>query len=542
MFFLAVLLLGVLAFGPQVVLSLDFKFELSEVKQCEPVSITFVGNSTKAVPMRLTLVPFNSTPISIPIPNAAANTSGVYVTFFPFAAGTNFLASLEDATGENVAKVSDIIRVLPSSTGNTTCLPASNGSANNTHLTVNDSTFSQCEQFSLTYDRNVIYRAPSVRLYSPKGPSRLLNSTADDTATGIATYLMSFDRNKEVVLVFDDGFDHRQSTALITVSGDTSSSKACLELKQDDKHEVQKSSPSFGISKPVIIGASVGGGVIVLIFFLMLFFVLRERRRKQQESIHSNPSILEQGPSPNLTGPRRSPVPSSPTISEKDTSPGFVKDPPYTADKFLSPTSAFYPRQSMASWAQPTPEDQRVPSRAPSNLYSIRDDHLSLNSLDIEGILNLATVQSNRSSRQTAEPAPLGPTLHFLEPRPLVSGPRLEVSGPYPSRGHLRDPSDIPVGPTSMASALSLRSVVDPFADNVTKRPGSPRKSYRQTSLDSPIRPLPSAVIGLPSSPRNGQRINRSRGSDVSEMAQAALRSSNRSTKDSMGDYYGIAR
>jgi len=227
MFFHAVLLLGVLAFGPQVVLSLNFKFELSEVKQCEPVSITFVGNSTNAIPMRLTLVPFNSNPISIPIPNAAANTSGVYVTFFPFAAGTNFLASLDDATGENVAKVSDIIRVLPSSTGSTTCLPTSKDSANNTHFTVNDSTFSQCEQFSLTYDRNVISRAPSVRLYNPKGPSLLLNSTADDTATGIATYLMSFDRNKEVVLVFDDGSVHQQSTALIT------STSFLLSLRDD---------------------------------------------------------------------------------------------------------------------------------------------------------------------------------------------------------------------------------------------------------------------------------------------------------------------
>lgn len=543
MLFLVVLLFGVLAFGPQVVLSLNFKFELSEVKQCEPVSVTFVGNSNaSAIPMWLTLVPFNSSPISIPIPNADANTSGVYVTFFPLEAGSTFVASLDDATGENVARVSDIIRVLPSPTGNTTCLPTSNDAPKSTPFTLKSSTFSQCENFTLTYDRTVISRAPSVRFYNPRGPSRLLNLTTDEAATGTATYLMTFNRNKEVVLVFDDGSNHRQSGALITIEGDSSSSTGCLEQpKQDDKNAQNlNTSASTGISRPVIIGTSAGGGVVILISILMLFFVLRERRRRQRENIEFNPSLLEKGLPPNPPDSRRSPSPISPVVSEKKLSPGFVKDPPYTAEKFLSPTTAYYPRASMASWAQPTPEDQRFSGRTGGDAYSTQGDRLSLNSLDIEGILNLATMHSNRSSKQGAEPAPLGPALRSAEL--AAYGPRLEVPKRYPIRGHLRDPSDIPIGPTPMSSAISLNSIIDPFADNVNKQPGSVRTPYRQASVDSLIRPPPGAVIGLPSSPRHGQRPTRQRSSDISEMGQAALRSSNRSTKDSMGDYYGIAR
>jgi len=377
---------------------------------------------------------------------------------------------------------------------------------------LNNNTFSQCENFTLAYDRTVISRAPSVRFYSPRGPSRLLNLTMDEAATGTATYLMSFERNKEVVLVFDDGFNHWQSSALMTVLGDSLSNTGCLgQPKQDEKNEVRNMnrSTSVGISRPVVIGTSIGGAVVVLISILMLFFVLRERWRRQCENIEFNPSLLEKGRTPNPPDSRPSPPPISPVVHEKDLSPGFVKDPPYTAEKFLSPTTPHYPRESMASWAQPTPEDQRFPRRIGGDAYSAQDDRLSPNSLDIEGILNLATIQSNRSSKQGTEPVPLGPTLR---------SPRLQVPKRYPTRGHLRDPSDVPIGPTSIASAISLSSVIDPFADDVDKQPRSVRTPYRQASIDSPIRPPPGAVVGLLSSPRHGQRPMRQWSSEINEM------------------------
>lgn len=265
MLFFAALVFGVLAFGSQVVLSSNFKFQLSQVEQCEPVTITFVGNTdVKAIPMLLTLVPFNSSPISIPIPNAASNTSGVYVTFVPFAAGTTFVASLDDTTGENVAQVSDVIRVLPSPTENKACLPSLTDTTPK-RFTV-DSTFSQCEVFTVNYNRTVISSAPTVRLYSPNGPSRLLNVTTDEPEKGRATYVMDFDRGKEVVLVVDDGFNHQETTALttgkhttislskgrphlmsITVGGDSASSDGCL--KQDDSDNGSNSGNKSGSPK-----------------------------------------------------------------------------------------------------------------------------------------------------------------------------------------------------------------------------------------------------------------------------------------------------
>jgi hypothetical protein len=215
MIFFAALVFGVLAFGSQVVLSLNFKFELSQVEQCEPVSITFVGDANvNAVPMSLTLLPFGSHPISIPIPNAAANTSGVYVTFFPFAEGTTFLASLDDGAGENAAKVSDIIRVLPSPTGNTTCLMPADDKVPS--LFTLDSALSQCEEFTVTYNQSVISKSPTVRLYSPEGPSFIINRTSENPANGSATYMMSYDRTKQVVLLFDNGSNHQETSTLMT--------------------------------------------------------------------------------------------------------------------------------------------------------------------------------------------------------------------------------------------------------------------------------------------------------------------------------------
>jgi hypothetical protein len=269
----------------------------------------------------------------------------------------------------------------------------------------------------------------------------------------------------------------------------------------------------------------------VLISVFMILFIIRERRRRRPESIDFNPSLLEKAPSPSPGNDRRSP---SPLDNEKYGSfgNGFVRDPPYTAEKFLSPTTSLYPRTSMASWAQATPEDQRFPAARAKET----DDRLSLNSLDIEGILNMAAVQSSRSSRQTVEPLPFAPLLDSPT-YDASSRTHLAVPRPYPARGHLRDPSDVPVDPSSIAFSSAS---INPFADNTEM--GSPVArplDQRQRSLDSVIRPPPGAVIGLPSSPRNGPRFSRER---VSGMETFAAKPNNRSTKDSMGDWYGVAR
>ncbi|KAG6916325.1 hypothetical protein DXG01_007375 [Tephrocybe rancida] len=494
-FYLAALVFGGLALGPQVVLSsLNFTFALSEVKQCEPLSITFTGDSnTSPTPLSLTLVPFNSqsTPVSLPISNTSSDIFGVYVTFVPFPANTTFLASLDDASGENVAEVSGIVRVLPSPTGNVSCLPKRRLSTVTETFTVDNSTFSQCENFSVHYNPTVSH-APSVRIYNPEGPSQLLNLTNDDNTTGTATYLLSSQKSKQVVLVFDNGLGQRQSSEIMTddLNGLT------IEPASDGDSTPSKISPS------VVIGASVGGGLVALIACCMLFFVCRERRRRRRADIEYGDALIDK------RGPRE--------FNEKDSiirpsgdGPGFVKNPLYTTGSYSS-------RDSMASWAQPTPDDDSFSYHHRSSAVengARGDDSVSLNSLDIEGMLNVAAVPSSHSSTQT-----VGPTI-------LDSELQVQVTRPSPSlsRQHTRSPSDVPFGPESMASAISLTSVVDPFADHALKRQGQlGMPPSRQNSAKVSIRSPPPALRDLPSLRRDGSHIRRERGSNVSGVPQDA--------------------
>lgn len=279
-----------------------------------------------------------------------------------------------------------------------------------------------------------------------------------------------------------------------------------------------------------IIGLSAGGGVVALIALFMIIFIVRERRRRQRIGVNSDPTLLEKGRSdtPQLI------VPSvGQALSE-----GFVRDPPYTFEAFLSPTTSVYPRTSRSSWSQVIHEDhlhnlgrQGVDSvdRRGSEGQSTGD--LTLNSLDIEGILNMAATHSDRNSRAT------------MEPTPIVSASPQNLSVPqaimtFPSRGHLRDPSDIPVGPTSMTfSSYSI----NPFSDdNVTNQMSevidAPRSSVQ-------VRPPSVAIIGLPSS-RNSTRLSRER-SLQNEGIGAALpvtRASRKNSREISGEWHGTAQ
>lgn len=211
---------------PQAVLA-RFKFSLSAVEQCGPVNITFSGNdpSADAIPITFTILPFNSTPISIPIPNAMTNSSGVYVTFLPLPEGTTFIASLDNAAADNTGKVTDVIKVLPSSTGNTTCLPAA--VANTDRFIFDDSVF-QCELFNVSYDPTIVPRPPSIRSFIPLGGSDRINLTSRPSE-GTASYTMTAEHGTQIVLLFDDGQNHRQTSPLLTVGGDSTSSTQCLQ-------------------------------------------------------------------------------------------------------------------------------------------------------------------------------------------------------------------------------------------------------------------------------------------------------------------------
>lgn len=199
-----------LALGQRIVLAKTFKFKFDNVTQCEPVSISFRGSEVPAdsIPVTLTLIPLSAPPIMIEIPNAAVNSSGVYVTFFPLKAGTQFMASLDDDTGYNSARISDIFRVLDS--GDDTCVPTPSPSPDPL-FTVSE-TMEQCNNFTVVYNTT---SAPSIRLFQPRGKSFRLTQQSDDTEGKTATYLMDFPRQRDVVLLLDSGDNERNSTDLL---------------------------------------------------------------------------------------------------------------------------------------------------------------------------------------------------------------------------------------------------------------------------------------------------------------------------------------
>lgn len=208
------LVLGLLV-GPQVVQA-DFKFTFnSTIRQCEPVSITFFQTAkAKALPTSLTLLPFDSTPISIPLPNAATNSTGVTVTFLPLAAGTRFVASLDDETGDNSAKVSDIFRVFDSPTGDASCLAGAPAASNIFTL---PQTVSQCETFNVRYTSA---QPPTLRVYYPKGGSTELSQVGppqDVAGTKTAAYNMTVKRLEAIVLLaFNGDVEQGRTSTLLT--------------------------------------------------------------------------------------------------------------------------------------------------------------------------------------------------------------------------------------------------------------------------------------------------------------------------------------
>lgn len=210
---LAGLLLRLFVFGVLVASANTLKFDFADVQQCDQVMVSFSGSNLTAeqVPASLEILPINSTALNISLVEPSLVYSGIALTFLPLAAGTDFLASLDDNTGHNIISVSDIIRVFPSPIGNDSCLPSTPKTTRRFSLPSN---VSQCDEFSIQYDMSLVSQPPSVRLYNPTGPSFTLNMTSD--TIGEATYLMSFSRGKEVVLLVADDNGNMETSPLFT--------------------------------------------------------------------------------------------------------------------------------------------------------------------------------------------------------------------------------------------------------------------------------------------------------------------------------------
>ncbi|KAJ7367147.1 hypothetical protein DFH08DRAFT_186026 [Mycena albidolilacea] len=295
MFSLAYLsVLAVVALGPQVVLG-SFKFSLTQVVQCQPVNITFSGSDSNnhSVPATLTILPLldNVAPIQIPISNGVSNPTGIRFMFIPLPAGTRFVASLDDINGQG-ATVSDVTKVLHSTTG-----PGVNSCFGSSLSPVTfyefDDTLGQCEEFTIIYQTAL---APTIKAFNPRGGSVTVSPTNASTAPHTATYAMDGLRDSEVVLLLDDTQGHLQTTKLMTIAGDSSSSKDCIQTSSStdlNGSTKSKTSSSTKLPRSAVIGMAVGATIDGILGILLLLYILRTRRRNRRLNQKWPPDLEE---------------------------------------------------------------------------------------------------------------------------------------------------------------------------------------------------------------------------------------------------------
>lgn len=438
-------LLGFLALGPQVVLSQSFgRFRLgfAQVNQCEPFAVNFRGDGQfNSTPTHLTVLPFDSVPVTIAVPPSTANSTGLNLNFVPFTADTTFIASLDDDRNRSTTLVSDIIQVF-SSQDNSCLSPRQSTSP----FRIEGGQVSQCEDFTVSYNTTT---APSIRAFIPNGFAFPLKMTSN--SNGKATYTMTAFRGVQVLLLFDDDSGTRRTSSLLTVFGTSTSSRQCFPNFGNFGGQMQTSS-SPKVSKGVIIGLSVGGGIVILVAIAMVLFVRRERaiRRRRLENRMTFKPTNDTGnfdlQGRNLYEHKRRPSmplpPLPPMVHHTVTYPeGFVKDPPYVSEKY-SPTISDYPRTSI-SWEVIDSEAGPSPRKSQST---------RLSTMDIERLLNIAANQnsSNEVSPLRGIENPATPTSPDHQ-RPV--SPR-EAVAPQPV--HLtatsRDipPPDVPQNPSFM--------------------------------------------------------------------------------------------
>ncbi|KAF8798929.1 hypothetical protein BYT27DRAFT_7150464 [Phlegmacium glaucopus] len=494
MLLLAGLLLHLLTFGTLVAPVFSLQFQPASVQQCAPILLSFSGlnSSVSRAPASLTILPFNSTAIVVPLPSFTFST-GIGLNFLPFAAGEQFIASLDDVGGSNIINISDITPVLPSPINNSTCI-SDPDSVLPRSFALASPVVSQCQNFTINYNTSTVSQAPNVRLYSPSGPSLLLPAISDDNISGEATYTMAFSYGRGILLLMDDGRGIRETTAFLTVGGDASSPNACLSANATG---TLSSGASTGIDSSLIIiicGSATGGGVAILLIFA--FWCYRRRRRAQQiqsDRTHFGINLQDEKGNARPLIILDDPFPRFPT--------GFVTNPVDTSKSFLSPKKAGPDRNSLASWSQAIPEDQRHPT---SHEAKQPPSTVGAQFSDIGGMLNMTTLQPETIlNKKGSNPVVIGSP---IVPQPALLSPMLFRS---PSGRHLRAPSDVPADLNSRTCSTYSTVSTNPFRSHSSITVTEP------SSLGTPTTPswtrgrsINGRLVGLPSSPRDGHKVN----------------------------------
>ncbi|KAI0366664.1 hypothetical protein BV20DRAFT_920146, partial [Pilatotrama ljubarskyi] len=281
----------------------------SEVKQCGNFTVNFVGGKAPAaLPLTLSVLPLNGTPVFITLPDTAWNATtetGSAINFLPLPAGTQFIASLDDAKGQGTALVSDILVIDPSDTDDTSCLPT-NPAPFVPRYHVN-STLSQCEPFNVEFDTAQGVPAPStVRGFIPKGASFPVSesNTTSDTA-GVEAYIMDAQRGSQVIFLFEDGNGYSETSAPMPIFGNVESSTACIPMNSlTNAASLESMSSTERVTpKIAVIVVAVCGGVVAIVAMAMVTWYIIHRRKVRAQKF----TKLDEVQSPTARDPEKQP-------------------------------------------------------------------------------------------------------------------------------------------------------------------------------------------------------------------------------------------
>ncbi|KAJ3554857.1 hypothetical protein NM688_g2888 [Phlebia brevispora] len=363
----------ILLFGPLVAFARFDTITFSPVQQCGNFTVSFSGGKPpSSLPLTLTVVPLNGTPIAIDIPSTdwnSATVTGAAITFLPFPAGTAFVASLDDANGVGTGPVSAVITV--DSSNNSSCL--ANGASEPAPRYTLASSLSQCELFDVQWTSSLVDGSPVVRAFVPNNMSMFANlTTSEGTSPDEASYILGVPEGNQVVLTFSDDTGFQQATNLLVIGGNESSPTSCLsptsamsqssskptEMNLSDTPQKGSLSKDAAIIIGVVTGCAVG-----LIAIAMVLWISRERRRMTRKNMKTLEEPAEENPQRRSCWPwggnrgpggrvtKRSVTLSLPKRSgisgvARNGSIRLLKDPPYTEVTFEMVTPSFGTRRT----------------------------------------------------------------------------------------------------------------------------------------------------------------------------------------------------
>ncbi|OJT12846.1 hypothetical protein TRAPUB_10681 [Trametes pubescens] len=353
-------LFAALALAPLPVAARFASITFSSVQQCGSFNVNFVGGKAPdALPLTLSILPLNGTPVFLELPSDAWNATaqtGAAVTFVPFPVGTEFIASLDDANGQGTALVSDVLVVDPSDTDDTSCLPTNSVPFTPQYTAL--APLEQCEPFSVLFNATSGRTSPTVRGFTPRGASYPVNQSAPfDDASGVANYTMDAARDTQVVFLYKDPSGYTEVSARMPVLGDIQSSTSCIPTNPLANSATLETTTSDSRVTPkiAVIVIAVCAGVVAIVATAMVTWYIIHRRRVRAQKF----TKLDEVQSPTGTGPdpekqqqgmRRVGSPPPRIITSVNTSPispvdpryeeltRYLRNPPYTS-MVVTPTS-----------------------------------------------------------------------------------------------------------------------------------------------------------------------------------------------------------